>query len=233
MSNYTQTTDFSAKDALASGDPNKVIAGADVDTEFSAIQTAIASKLDGINTLTEDTAPSLTGDYVATYDSSGSTHKKVLLPRLIGPSATVAYVIGTTSQAVGSSAGWTQTTCIRTEVLDTAGIFSTGGGTYGRIAPPSAAYDGYYLVFARLSLTIAFGNVIRIAVTRFNSSNVAQARKYIETNAASPANQIMAFGIHNLSFSSGDYIALETWGDTVAHTIDNSTQNEIVAFKIS
>jgi len=233
LSNYTPTTDFSAKDALTSGDPNKVIAGADVDTEFTAIQTAIASKLDGINTLTEDTAPSLTGDYLATYDSSGSTHKKVILPRLLGPSATLAYALGTTSQVVSSVAGWTEITCIRTEVVDTAGIFSTGGGTYGRIAPPSAVYDGYYLVLARLSVTISFGNVIRLAVTRFNSAGVAQTRKYIETNAASPANQLLAFGIHNLTFASGDYIALETWGNTVSITVDNSTQNEIVAFKIS
>lgn len=46
MSNYTQTTDFSAKDALATGDPNKKIQGADVDTELDAISTAIASKAD-------------------------------------------------------------------------------------------------------------------------------------------------------------------------------------------
>jgi len=46
MSNYTQSTDFSAKDALATGDPSKLILGADVDTEFGLIATAITSKLD-------------------------------------------------------------------------------------------------------------------------------------------------------------------------------------------
>jgi hypothetical protein len=231
MADYTQNTDFSAKDALATGDPNKVIYGADIDAELALVSTAIASKVDDINTLTEDTSPQV-NDYAVVYDSSASAQKKILLSKLSSPSLTLAYVTGSASQTVLSSAGWTEITCVRTETLDTAGIFSTGGGTYGRIAPPSTDYNGYYLVFARLSVTIAFGNVIRLAVTRFNSSGVAQARKYIETNAASPANQLVFWGIHNLTFASGDYIALETWGNTVNIVVDNSTQNEIVAFKI-
>lgn len=46
MSDYTQTTDFSAKDNLASGNANKLIKGADFDTEFGNIVTAITSKYD-------------------------------------------------------------------------------------------------------------------------------------------------------------------------------------------
>lgn len=44
MSDYTQVNDYSAKDSLASGDPNKIIKGSDIDAEFSAISTAIATK---------------------------------------------------------------------------------------------------------------------------------------------------------------------------------------------
>ena len=51
MSNYTQTTDFSAKDNLASGDSEKKILGADVDAEFTAISTAITSKGDATTTI--------------------------------------------------------------------------------------------------------------------------------------------------------------------------------------
>ena len=46
MSDYTPTTDFSAKDALLTSDPEKLILGADFDVEFSAIQTAVATKFD-------------------------------------------------------------------------------------------------------------------------------------------------------------------------------------------
>jgi hypothetical protein len=47
MANYTKTTNFAAKDALASGNANKVVKGTEIDTEFTNIQTAIASKADG------------------------------------------------------------------------------------------------------------------------------------------------------------------------------------------
>jgi hypothetical protein len=46
MSNYTQTTDFSAKDSLPSGNAGKIIKGSDFDTEFAAIETAIATKVE-------------------------------------------------------------------------------------------------------------------------------------------------------------------------------------------
>jgi len=44
MSNYIKTTDFAAKDTLPGGDTNKVIRGAEFETEFDAISTAIATK---------------------------------------------------------------------------------------------------------------------------------------------------------------------------------------------
>ena len=46
MSNYTKTTNFTAKDSLPSGDSGKVIRGTEFDTEFTAISTAIATKAD-------------------------------------------------------------------------------------------------------------------------------------------------------------------------------------------
>jgi hypothetical protein len=44
MSNYTKTTNFTAKDALTSGDPAKVIKGAEFDVEFNNLQTSVNSK---------------------------------------------------------------------------------------------------------------------------------------------------------------------------------------------
>jgi len=46
MSNYTKTTNFTAKDSLPSGDSGKVIRGSEFDTEFNAISTAVATKAD-------------------------------------------------------------------------------------------------------------------------------------------------------------------------------------------
>ena len=46
MSNYTIAVAWSGKDALADSDANKVISGADFNTEFSAVRTAINTKAD-------------------------------------------------------------------------------------------------------------------------------------------------------------------------------------------
>ncbi len=46
MSNYTKTTNFTAKDTLISGNPSKVVKGTEIDSEFTAIQTSVNSKSD-------------------------------------------------------------------------------------------------------------------------------------------------------------------------------------------
>ena len=49
MSNYSQSTFFAPKDNLATGNPNKIIYGSDIDTELSAISTAIATKAETLD----------------------------------------------------------------------------------------------------------------------------------------------------------------------------------------
>jgi hypothetical protein len=46
MSNYVKSTDFAAKDALASGNASKIVKGTEIDTEFNNIATAVATKAD-------------------------------------------------------------------------------------------------------------------------------------------------------------------------------------------
>lgn len=46
MSNYTKATNFTTKDTLSSGDPNKIVKGTELDTEYIAISAAISSKAD-------------------------------------------------------------------------------------------------------------------------------------------------------------------------------------------
>jgi hypothetical protein len=44
VSNYTKSTNFATKDALASGNPLKIVKGTEIDTEFNNIATAVATK---------------------------------------------------------------------------------------------------------------------------------------------------------------------------------------------
>lgn len=46
MANYVKTTNFAAKDSLLSGNPLKLVRGTEIDTEFTNISTAIATKAD-------------------------------------------------------------------------------------------------------------------------------------------------------------------------------------------
>ena len=58
MANYTKTTDFASKDALTTGNPLKIIKGAEIDTEFNNIQTAN-------NTKANIASPTFTGTVTA------------------------------------------------------------------------------------------------------------------------------------------------------------------------
>ena len=59
MSDYSQITNFTAKDALSSGDAEKIILGSDVDAELSAISTAIATKYDSTDLASQAEAEAL------------------------------------------------------------------------------------------------------------------------------------------------------------------------------
>ena len=64
MSDYTKTTNFTAKDSLSSGDPAKKIKGSEFDTEFGAIETSSATKANKVTAGTTNNLVSLaaTGD---------------------------------------------------------------------------------------------------------------------------------------------------------------------------
>lgn len=64
MTDYTQNQNYTAKDALSSGDPEKIIRGSDIDSEFSEISTAIATK-------TNKVSGSPISGYIATFDTGG------------------------------------------------------------------------------------------------------------------------------------------------------------------
>lgn len=70
MSNYTKSTNFLAKDSLASGDPAKIIKGSEFDVEFNALQTAVNSKANSIS-------PALTGTPTAPTAIAGTNTSQI------------------------------------------------------------------------------------------------------------------------------------------------------------
>lgn len=49
MSDYIKTTDFAVKDSLASGHPDKVVSGVEINDELELVEVAVASKEDVSN----------------------------------------------------------------------------------------------------------------------------------------------------------------------------------------
>ncbi len=77
MADYTKATNFTAKDTLPTGNAAKIVKGTEIDTEFSAISNAIASKAN-IN------SPTLTGTPAAPTASADTNTTQL---------ATTAFVI--------------------------------------------------------------------------------------------------------------------------------------------
>jgi len=72
MSNYTKATNFTQKDGLSSGDPNKIIKGSEIDVEYSAIASAVNSKADS-DSPTFTVTPAATMDKIAAPGKAKAT----------------------------------------------------------------------------------------------------------------------------------------------------------------
>lgn len=70
MASYVKATDFASKDALVTGNPLKIIKGTEINTEFNAIQTAIATKADLAS-------PAFTGNPTATTQTTGNNSSRI------------------------------------------------------------------------------------------------------------------------------------------------------------
>lgn len=82
MSNYVKATDFASKDALATGNPLKLIKGTEINDEFNAIQTAVATKADLAS-------PAFTGNPTATTQASNNNSTR------LATTAFVQDIVGT------------------------------------------------------------------------------------------------------------------------------------------
>tara|TARA_R110000764_G_scaffold2609_1_gene11323 strand:+ start:1014 stop:1739 length:726 start_codon:yes stop_codon:yes gene_type:complete len=91
MSNYSKTTDFAAKDALSTGNANKIVKGTEIDDEFSAIQTAV-------NTKADLSSPTLTGTPAAPTASAATNSTQIGTTAYVTAAITAALAVAETAR---------------------------------------------------------------------------------------------------------------------------------------
>ena len=125
MSNYTKTTNFASKDNLSPGNPLKIVKGAEIDTEFNNIQTAVGTKTD--NASANITGGSITGitDLAVADGGTGASTATAALNNLL-PSQTGnanKYL-----QTDGTNATWDAVSLSTADITGTLPVANGGTG---------------------------------------------------------------------------------------------------------
>lgn len=115
MSNYVKIENYAAKDEMFSGNPLKLIKGTELNSEFTAIQTAIGTKADLAS-------PSFIGTPTATTPDSINNSTRLATTEFVKTAVTGLGYLGVPQNTQG--AGYTL-------ALEDAGkhIYYTGGAT--------------------------------------------------------------------------------------------------------
>jgi len=121
MSDYAKLTDYAIKDSLTTGDPDKVVKGEELDDEFNAVSTTIATKAD-------KASPALTGTPTAPTASLNTNTTQI---------ATTAFVVAEVADAVTDERSATATLTNKTLTAPTI-----NGGTISDITDLAVADGG-------------------------------------------------------------------------------------------
>ena len=142
MSNYVKATNFYAKDALLTGNPDKIIKGAEIDAEYNAIATAVNSKAD-------TTSPTFTGTPIAPTAASGTNTTQL---------ATTAFV--TSSQGTMAAQNKTAVDITGGTIVGITDLLPADGGTGVSTITPNAVVIGNGTGAITSVRPDTFGNVL-------------------------------------------------------------------------
>jgi len=125
MSNYTKTTNFASKDNLSPGNPLKIVKGAEIDTEFNNIQTAVATKTD--NASANITGGSITGitDLAIADGGTGASTATAAINNLLPSQTSNAnkYL-----QTDGTNVSWDAVSLSTSDITGTLPVANGGTG---------------------------------------------------------------------------------------------------------
>lgn len=96
MSNYTKATNFATKDTLPSGNSGKIVKGTELDDEFNAISSAVASKAD-------TASPTFTGTPAAPTAAALTNTTQIATTAFVQAALEVLYPVGSVYMNATSS----------------------------------------------------------------------------------------------------------------------------------
>ena len=173
MSNYTKATNFATKDTLPTGNAGKIVKGTEIDTEFNAIATSVATKAD-------IASPTFTGTPSAPTATVGTDSSQL---------ATTAFVQDALS-ALGGLKIIQTVTVSGGSGSTTSGSFTATSAT-ASITPTSASSKILVLISGMFWQTNGYGGNAFATIFR-NVSNVNSSSPM--AMAAVPTNSNSSYG---------------------------------------
>jgi len=230
MANYTKATDFASKDALLTGDPNKIVKGTEIDDEFSNIQTAVNSKADLLS-------PTLTGTPLAPTATLGTNTTQI---------ATTAFVTTAVTNERSATATLTNKTISGGSVTGITDLAVADGGTGASTAADARTNLGLVigtdvapvasptLTGTPLAPTAALGtNTTQIATTAFVQAALQAlypvGSVYINASDDTSPSTLLGFGTW-AAVGAGKVLVDQDTGDTSFDTLGETggSKNAIV-----
>jgi len=124
MSNYNKATNFAVKDTLTSGDPDKVVSGAEIDNEFNSIASAVTSKADKVAAATTDNFAAL--DANGNLKDSGDNNSSFVPAGFGVPTGSLTAFAATTAPS-----GWVECDGRALNRSANSSLFDVIGTTFG------------------------------------------------------------------------------------------------------
>ena len=232
MSEYLKTTNFTAKDSLPAGDVNKKIVGAQFDTEFNNISTAITSKADL-------SSPALIGVPTAPTAIAGNNNTQVATTAFVTTAVTNGVTNGVAAGKV--SPAFTGTPTAPTAAVDTDTTqLATTAFVKSQITSDTAAPLALKAPLASPALTdtptaptASFGtSSTQIATTAFVQAALQAVYPvgsiYISTSATNPGTTF-EFGTWE-AFGAGKVLVGQDTVDAAFNTLEETggTKNAVV-----
>ena len=254
MSNYTQTTNFATKDALASGNPLKIVKGTEINTEFANIATAVATKTDAsggtvagatittstINSSTIGATTPSTGAFTTLSATGVSTLSNVVLPVIdnikLGYTTTATAAGTTTLTSASNNQQFFTGSTTQTVVLPVTSTLALGLGYFivnnstGVLTVQSSGLNTITLVPAGASVMCTCILITGTTAASWSfsfegSSNIPY--KQIPTITATVASNILTLGLNpcSLDFRSSTASSGSTTTRNVTAAISMTVSN--------